>query len=387
MKIAVITIYFLCLTLIFIFSLFQVQLAVLYLKNRKKRKSGSISSGTGQSAPFVTIQLPLYNEVYVANRLLDCVSAIDWPTDKFEIQVLDDSTDETSEIVQTKLAELNKREINTRYIQRTERDEYKAGALRNGLLTARGDFIAIFDADFLPDPDFLKKTLPHFEDSRIGAVQTRWGHINRDYSILSRLQAFALDVHFTIEQAGRNSKDYFINFNGTAGVWRKDAIIDAGNWQGDTLVEDLDLSYRAQIRGWKIKYLEDVVTPAELPVEFNAIKNQQFRWIKGGAQNFIKNSSSVLNARLPFLTKVNALFHMLNSSVFILTFLIAALSYPVFLVQVNYPEFNIVFSIGSVFMLTTLFIMSYYAVAFFASGRKALFTEHLNSIFCQKRTT
>ncbi len=370
MSLIILIIYFFSLSCILIFSLFQLQLAFIYLWSKKQEKSCAEKPEKKGDVPFVTIQLPIYNELYVVERLLDNIARIIYPRDKLEIQVLDDSTDETTEILKRKVDELKCQNINILYIHRTERTGAKAGALKNGLATSKGEFIALFDADFLPDPDFLQKTIPCFDNDRIGAVQTRWGHLNRNYSLFTRLQAFALDVHFTIEQGGRNRKGYFINFNGTAGIWRKTAIYDAGNWQGDTLTEDFDLSYRAQLKGWKLIYLEEVVTPAELPVALSAIKAQQFRWMKGGAQNFLKNHRKVLSASISFMTKINAIFHLLNSSVFLFTFLIVMLSFPVLLIQKNHTEYNALFSASSVFVLTTFILLLYYGVAFFKVSRQ-----------------
>jgi cellulose synthase/poly-beta-1,6-N-acetylglucosamine synthase-like glycosyltransferase len=322
--------------------------------------------------PFVTIQLPIFNEKYVVERLLENISGMDYPKDKFEIQILDDSTDETSDILKEKMNELAYKQLNIRYIHRTDRSGYKAGALKEGLITSKGELIAIFDADFLPDSDFLLNTIPYFSDEKIGAVQTRWGYLNRTYSLLTRLQAFALDVHFTIEQGGRDSRGYFIGFNGTSGVWRKTAILDAGNWAADTLTEDLDLSYRAQLKGWKLKYLENVVTPGELPVVLKAIKIQQFRWMKGGVQNLLKNSKDLLKAPIPLMTKVNGVFHLLNSTVFIFSFLVSILSYPVMLIQKEHTEFIPLFSAGSVFILPTLILLFYYGIPYFTFNHSFL---------------
>ena len=215
-------------------------------------------------------------------RLLDNIVKLEYPSHKLEIQVLDDSTDESIETTSEQIKRLQDKGFNIHHIRRENRTGFKAGALKEGLTVAKGEYIAIFDADFLPKSDWLKRTIPYFKNDKIGVVQTRWGHINRDYSVLTRVQAFALDAHFTLEQVGRNTKGHFINFNGTAGVWRKECIIDAGNWEGDTLTEDLDLSYRAQLKNWEFKYLEHVETPAELPVVISAARSQQFRWNKGG---------------------------------------------------------------------------------------------------------
>ena len=230
-------------------------------------------------------------------RLLDNISQLKYPSEKLEIQVLDDSTDESLESTAAKIKVLQEKGIDIHHICRTNRKGFKAGALKEGLEIAKGEFIAIFDADFLPKEDWLLQTVPYFKDDKIGVVQTRWSHINKKYSTLTKVQAFALDAHFTLEQVGRNSKGHFINFNGTAGIWRKKCIYDAGNWEGDTLTEDLDLSYRAQLKNWKFKYLENIETPAELPVVISATRSQQFRWNKGGAENFQKMIKQVLKTK------------------------------------------------------------------------------------------
>ena len=238
---------------------------------------------------------------------------------------------------------------------RSDRKGFKAGALKEGLKVAKGDFIAIFDADFLPEKDWLRRTIPFFKDENIGVVQTRWGHINRDYSVLTKIQAFALDAHFSLEQVGRNSKGHFINFNGTAGVWRKDCIIDAGNWEGDTLTEDLDLSYRAQLKNWKFKYLEDVETPAELPVVISAARSQQFRWNKGGAENFRKMMFKVLKSdTISSKTKIHGLLHLLNSTMFLNVLIVAILSIPMLYIKNEYAHLKIYFYVMSFFVVSTL---------------------------------
>jgi cellulose synthase/poly-beta-1,6-N-acetylglucosamine synthase-like glycosyltransferase len=289
MDLFIIIIYTLALLLIFFYSLAQLNLYFNYLKAKKsKHDCETFNLNNPHEVPYVTIQLPLYNEKYVVERLLNNIATIEYPKDRLEIQVLDDSTDES--VLQTKdqIEELRANGLDIIHITRVNRKGFKAGALKEGLKIAKGEFIAIFDADFLPKPNWLLKTIPYFKDEQIGVVQTRWGHINRNYSMLTKVQAFALDFHFILEQVGRNFGNHFINFNGTAGVWRKSCILDAGDWQGDTLTEDLDLSYRAQLKDWKFKYLEDVETPAELPVVISAARSQQFRWNKGAAENFQK---------------------------------------------------------------------------------------------------
>lgn len=375
MQIVLLFSYFVLLSGVLLYSLFQLQLLYFYLKSRKKIRKGSTLPTLHATTPFVTIQLPIYNELYVVERLLDNISRMDYPREQFEIQVLDDSTDETADILKRKVKELADSGLNIDYLHRSDRCGFKAGALKHGLCSAKGEFIAIFDADFLPEPDFLQNTIPYFSDRKIGAIQTRWGHVNKKYSLLTRLQAFALDAHFTIEQSGRNSQGFFINFNGTAGVWRKDTILDAGNWEGDTLTEDLDLSYRAQLKGWKFKYLEDVVSPAELPIAVDAIKLQQFRWIKGGTQNFLKFFRKVISAPIPLLTKVNALFYLFSSMVFVFTFSLALLSFPVMLFQSSHPELKHTFAFSAVYLLTPIILIFYYGIAFFKTNR------HPRSVF------
>ena len=358
----IIAIYSLALLLIFFYSLAQLNLLVNYLGNKRQNQSApKFNLLDPKEIPYVTIQLPVYNEEYVMERLLANIAKIEYPKSKLEIQVLDDSTDDTVVDTAQKIKALQESGLDIQHIRRENRQGFKAGALKEGLITAKGDFIAIFDADFLPDPDWLKKTVIYFKDEEIGVVQTRWGHINRDYSTLTKIQAFALDAHFTLEQVGRNAKGHFINFNGTAGIWRKECILDAGNWEGDTLTEDLDLSYRAQLKNWKFKYLEDVETPAELPVVISAARSQQFRWNKGGAENFRKTVLSVVSAKnISFKTKFHGVMHLLNSSMFLCVFIVSVLSIPTMYIKEIYPQFDWVFSVLSFFVLSTIILFICY---------------------------
>ncbi|PJB01097.1 MAG: glycosyl transferase family 2, partial [Ignavibacteria bacterium CG_4_9_14_3_um_filter_36_18] len=273
--------YFLSLSILFVFGSHGF---IMIYYHRKYKNVKNKQNEKFEPTEFVTIQLPLYNELYVVERIIDTTCEIEYPKDKFEIQVLDDSTDETVNIVAGIVEKKQAEGFNIYHIRRDSRKGFKAGALREGLKSAKGVFIAIFDADFIPKKDFLKKTLSFFTDDKVGMVQTRWEHLNGDYSILTKAQALALDGHFVIEQSVRNKAGFFINFNGTGGVWRKSCILDAGNWQDDTLTEDLDLSYRAQLNGWRFVFLKDFTSPAELPSEINALKNQQFRWTKGAIE-------------------------------------------------------------------------------------------------------
>jgi cellulose synthase/poly-beta-1,6-N-acetylglucosamine synthase-like glycosyltransferase len=369
MELILIIIYGLALSFIFLYSIVQINLAINYLRKKKSQET-ILPTLAEKDLPFVTVQLPLYNELYVVERLIDAVSKFDYPKDKFEIQILDDSNDETVEIVATKVNEYKAKGFQIYQHQRKKRVGFKAGALVEGTRIAKGEFIAIFDADFLPRADFLKQTIPYFIDEKIGVVQSKWEHINKNYSLLTRLQAFGLDAHFTVEQTGRNINNHFINFNGTAGVWRKSCIADAGGWQSDTLTEDLDLSYRAQLKGWKFKYLEELGSPAELPAAMNALKTQQFRWTKGAAECTRKNLIRVLkNKEIPFKTKTHALFHLMNSSVFICIVLLSVLSIPMLIIKNNFIEYALLFKLGSFFIISILFLSVFYFVSL-SSGYK-----------------
>ena len=358
----IIAIYSISLLLIFFYSLAQLNLLVNYLGYKRRNKEApKFNLLDPKEIPFVTIQLPIYNEEYVVERLLDNISKIEYPMSKLEIQVLDDSTDDSVLDTAKRIKALQETGLDIQHIRRTNRQGYKAGALKEGLDIAKGEFIAIFDADFLPSSDWLKKTVIYFKDQEIGVVQTRWGHINREYSTLTRIQAFALDAHFTLEQVGRNAKGHFINFNGTAGIWRKECILDAGNWEGDTLTEDLDLSYRAQLKNWKFKYLEDVETPAELPVVISAARSQQFRWNKGGAENFRKTVWSVISAKnISFKTKFHGVMHLLNSSMFLCVFLVALLSIPMMYIKNSYDHLGWIFEATKFFILSTIILFVCY---------------------------
>jgi cellulose synthase/poly-beta-1,6-N-acetylglucosamine synthase-like glycosyltransferase len=369
MAVLILLLYGLCLLFISCYSLVQLHLTYLYLRAKgQAEKAGQAPDKTPYQKdwPAVTVQLPVYNEVHVVERLLDAVAAFDYPPDKLQIQVLDDSTDETTNLIRQRIAYHRERGVEIELVRRPDRSGDKAGALGYGLERARGEFISIFDADFLPGPDFLKRTLPAFTSPRVGVVQTRWAHLNENYSLLTQLQAFGLDAHFTIEQVGRNTGGHFINFNGTAGVWRKACIQDAGGWQADTLTEDLDLSYRAQLKGWEFRYLEQVAAPAELPAAMNALKSQQFRWTKGAAENARKNLRNVLQTSLPFRTKLHAFFHLLNSSVFVCVLLTALLSIPVLFIKEYRPDLLSLFRLASVFLFGLLVLIIFYGVAFYA---------------------
>jgi cellulose synthase/poly-beta-1,6-N-acetylglucosamine synthase-like glycosyltransferase len=300
--------------------------------------------------PVVTIQLPIYNEIYVIRRLLDAVCKIEYPKDKIEIQILDDSTDETIEEVDKIVEEKRALGYDFVHVHRTNRQGYKAGALKEGLVTAKGEYVAIFDADFIPGSDFLMKTLPHFNKSNIGMVQTRWEHLNGEYSVITKAQALALDAHFVLEQSVRNSAGLFIAFNGTGGIWRKSCILDAGNWQADTLTEDLDLSYRAQLKGWKFIFLKDVTSPAELPSEINSLKMQQYRWTKGYIETAKKMLPEVWKSKLSFKMKFLCTLHLSSNFVFPFILLSGILNVPLVYIKQSgtHDEY---FALMSVFVL------------------------------------
>jgi cellulose synthase/poly-beta-1,6-N-acetylglucosamine synthase-like glycosyltransferase len=365
--------YIISLSVLFVFGSHGFIMIYYYLKYKSRRRA---DAEIPAHYPAVTVQLPVYNEMYVVARLIDASCAMVYPKDKLEIQVLDDSTDETVNVVASCVERYRKLGFAITHERRSNREGYKAGALREGLQTAKGEFIAIFDADFVPRPDFLLKTVPHFTaDPAIGMVQTRWEHLNSEYSLLTRTQAMALDGHFVIEQSVRNKAGFFINFNGTGGVWRASCIRDAGNWQADTLTEDLDLSYRAQLRGWKFVYLNDVTSPAELPSEINALKSQQFRWTKGAIETARKILPSVWKSPLPLKVKIHATFHLTNNFVFPFIVLAGILNVPlVFIKHAGMHEEY--FTFMSVFVFA--FIGSF---LFYLFSQKDVYTDWRRRIF------
>ncbi len=367
-EILIIGLYLVIMLMLFVYSMGQLHLTFAYLKARKKDDT---KSPILNKHPFVTVQLPIYNEKYVIERLIDSVCSLDYPQDKLEIQVLDDSDDESVDLVAQKVKEYQAKGINIKHIRRPFRVGFKAGALAYGLKESKGEFVAIFDADFLPPIDFLLKTIPHFDSDNIGVVQTRWGHINQEYSLFTKIQAFALNAHFSVEQTGRNYSKSFINFNGTAGVWRISCIEDAGGWSAETLTEDLDLSYRAQIKGWEFKYLEEVETPAELPVIMPAIKSQQYRWNKGAAETAVKNLRKVFASSLPLKTKFHATFHLLNSSIFVLLLIGGIISLPVLYIKYLHPEIDFYFHLASILLIGFMSIGFFFWVSF----KKAPYTK------------
>ncbi len=360
---SILIIYTIAFSVVLLFSIGQAALVFFYLKNKRRSKNKD-QNNSNKDLPFVTVQLPIFNELYVVERLIDAVAQFDYPKDKLEIQVLDDSTDETKLLIADKTRYWQNLGIDIKHVTREKNTGFKAGALQNGLLTAKGEFIAIFDADFIPAKDFLsKEILQPFENSEIGMVQARWEHLNSSYSLLTRVQAFGLNAHFSIEQAGRNSEGLLMNFNGTAGVWRKTCIEDAGGWQHDTLTEDLDLSYRAQLQGWKFKYIEQQSTPAELPVEMNAIKSQQFRWTKGAIETSKKMIFPIWKSNILFKQKIFATLHLLNSYGFLFAFVTGIFSVPLLIIKNTHEGYELFFKWLSVFLIAFLIIIIFYLVA------------------------
>ncbi len=362
LKIVVLVIYFTILLILSLYGLHRYILLYLFLKNKNKKPSPK-SYFSEEELPKVTIQLPIYNEMYVVRRLIDSVCKIDYPKEKLEIQVLDDSTDETRTIAMTQLEKYKNQGLNIKYMQRDSRKGFKAGALQEGLLKAEGDFIAIFDADFIPNPDFLRKTIHYFTDDSVALVQARWGHINRDFSSLTKIQSILLDGHFIIEHVARNRSGRFFNFNGTAGIWRKVAIFQAGGWDGATLAEDLDLSYRTQLLGWKFIYLSDFSVPAELPVDINGFKNQQHRWAKGSVQAATKLLPKIMRARIPLKLKIEAFFHLTGNFTFPLMIPLSLLVFPTVIIRKGLGLYDMVVVDLPLFLLASGSFAIFYAFA------------------------
>ncbi|ROL56284.1 glycosyltransferase [Bacteroidetes/Chlorobi group bacterium Naka2016] len=372
MEYAILIFYFLSLSVLFLFGIHGLVLLYYYHKTQKILLP---KYELPKELPTVTIQLPIFNELYVVDRLIRHVCKIRYPKDKLEIQVLDDSTDETQEVAKQLVEEFRVKGFDIHYLHRENREGFKAGALKYGLERAKGEFIAIFDADFIPAEDFLEKTIPYFQNPQVGMVQTRWGHINEEYSFLTKALALSLDGHFVIEQQARNRAGFFINFNGTAGIWRKETIIDAGNWQPDTLTEDLDLSYRAQLKGWKFVFLNDVVSPAELPADINALKTQQFRWTKGAVETAKKIIPQLLKAKLDWKVKLEGIVHLTSNIVFPLILVVAVLNVPLVVIKNTFSEFDVYYNAMSIFVLASIS-----SFLFYLYSQKAIHVDWRNRI-------
>ncbi len=360
LEFAILGLYFLTLVVLAVFGLHRYIMVFLYWRHRDRRARPAPPPAR---LPRVTVQLPLYNEMYVVDRLVDSVCRIRYPKELLEIQVLDDSVDETQQIARAAVERHREDGFDIHYIHRGDRHGFKAGALDFGLGRARGEFVLIFDADFVAPPDILEKSLGHFDDPGVGMVQVRWGHINRDYSLLTQVQSVLLDGHFILEHGGRNRAGRFFNFNGTAGVWRRDAIADAGGWQHDTLTEDLDLSYRAQMKGWRFVFLQDVVSPAEIPVEMNAFKSQQHRWAKGSIQTCKKLLPSILASDLPLPIKVESTFHLTANFAYPLMILLSILMFPAMVIRYNMGWYEMLIVDVPLFIGATMSVCSFYLVS------------------------
>lgn len=352
--------YFFVLSILAVYGWHRYYLVYLYMKHRDNVPKALPAL---DPLPRVTIQLPIFNEMYVVDRLIAAVCAIDYPRERLDIQVLDDSTDETREIAELAVRRFRSQGFDIVYLHRTDRTGFKAGALEAGLRVAKGEFVAIFDADFVPPRDFLSSALPHFADRKVGMVQARWGHLNADYSLLTKIQSILLDGHFVLEHGGRNRAQCFFNFNGTAGVWRRAAIEAAGGWQHDTLTEDLDLSYRAQLLGWRFVFLPDSVAPAEVPVEMNAFKSQQHRWAKGSIQTCRKLLPYLLSADLPLGVKAEAFFHLTANFNYVLMVALSLLMFPSMYVRYNMGWYEMMFIDVPLFLAATASVMNFYLVS------------------------
>jgi cellulose synthase/poly-beta-1,6-N-acetylglucosamine synthase-like glycosyltransferase len=348
--------YFTVLVVLAIFGLHRYHLVYLYFKHKKN----PAVPDRFEALPRVTVQLPIYNEMFVVERLLYSVTRLNYPQDLLEIQVLDDSTDDTQFVARKCVEDWCKQGFDIHYLHRDNRKGFKAGALEEGLKIAKGRFIAIFDADFIPDPEFLNKTIHFFTNPKVAMIQTRWGHINRDYSHLTQVEAIILDGHFVMEHGARCSSGRFFNFNGTAGVWRREAIETSGGWQHDTLTEDTDLSYRAQMKGWEFVYLPDVVCPAELPVEMNAFKSQQFRWAKGLVQTGKKLLPQIFRAKLPLKVKVEAAFHLSANVSYPLMVLFSFIFLPAMIVRFYQGWFQMLYIDLPLFLAATMSVSAFY---------------------------
>ncbi len=366
--------YFMVLITLAFYGMHRYQLVYLYYKHRKNKVTDPPSRFA--ELPKVTIQLPIFNEQYVIDRLVDCVCKMDYPPEKLEIQVLDDSTDETVQVASAVVERYAAMGHNIRYHHRTNREGYKAGALDAGLKHTDSEFIAIFDADFTPYPDWIQKVIHHSAEPEIGMVQTRWTHLNRNYSFLTEVEAILLDGHFVLEHGGRSRAGVFFNFNGTAGMWRRKAIDDAGGWEHDTLTEDTDLSYRSQLKGWKFKYLQDVECPAELPIEMTAFKTQQARWAKGLIQTSKKILPRVLKSDAPFHTKIEAWYHLTANISYPLMIILSAIMMPAMIIRSYQGWLQMCLIDLPLFMASTMSISSFYL-----ASQRELFPKHWYKTF------
>ncbi len=366
LELSVVVAYALLLLVLSVYGSHRYTMAYLYYRHKYRLPT---PLARFEALPRVTIQLPIFNEMYVTERLIGAVAKIDYPRELLEVQVLDDSTDETQGIARACVERHRAAGLDIHYVHRTNRKGFKAGALEHGLTLAKGELVAVFDADFIPEPDFLRRTVHFFTDPGIGMVQARWGHLNREYSVLTRAQAILLDGHFVIEHTARNRSGRFFNFNGTAGIWRREAIAGGGGWQHDTLTEDLDLSYRAQLAGWRFVYLPDLVTPAEVPVEMNAFKSQQHRWAKGSIQTALKLLPLIRRADVPKAVKREAFFHLTANVAYLLMIPLTILLPITVVVRVSHGWYEVLLLDIPFFAAATFSVIAFYAASQAEQGR------------------
>src|SRR3954468_4758851 len=360
--------YYSVLAVLSFYGLHRLWMVMLYLRTRAHLVPMPEPPSDPQAWPVVTVQLPLYNEMYVAERLIEAVCQLDYPAGRLEIQVLDDSTDETTEIVARAVAGQQARGVDIHHLHRSDRSGFKAGALVTGLAKARGELLAIFDADVVPAPDFLRRTVPYFADPGLGMVQGSWAHINRGYSLMTRVEAILLDGHFMIEHRARNRSGCFFNFNGTAGIWRRAAIETSGGWEHDTLTEDLDLSYRDQLKGWRFLYLPELAVPSELPVDASGFKSQQYRWAKGAVQTGRKLLGEIFRAPLPLRVKFEAFVHLTNNISYPLMVVLAILIFPAMMLRTGTsPEMLLLVDLP-MFLSATVSVLAFYLMSQVATG-------------------
>ena len=365
---ALLALYYSVLAVLSFYGLHRLWMVMLYLRTRGDLVPMPAPPTDPQAWPVVTVQLPLYNEMYVAERLIEAVCRLDYPAGRLEIQVLDDSTDETTEIVARAVAGQQARGVDIHHLHRSDRSGFKAGALVTGLAKARGELLAIFDADFVPAPDFLRRTVPYFADPGLGMVQGSWAHINRGYSLMTRVEAILLDGHFMIEHRARNRSGCFFNFNGTAGIWRRAAIETSGGWEHDTLTEDLDLSYRAQLKGWRFLYLPELAVPSELPVDASGFKSQQYRWAKGAVQTGRKLLGEIFRAPLPWRVKFEAFVHLTNNVSYPLMVVLAILIFPAMMLRVGTSTQMLLLVDLPMFLSATVSVLAFYLMSQVAAG-------------------
>jgi len=353
--------YFVVMVILAGYGIHRYVLVYMYYRNRKNRTTEPPTQFA--DLPRVTIQLPIFNEQFVVDRLVESICKVEYPKDKLDIQVLDDSTDDTVKVAKAVVDRYAALGHPITYIHRTNREGFKAGALQNGMFTSKGEFIAIFDADFVPPEDWLMRVVHHFADPEIGMVQTRWTHLNRNYSFLTEVEAILLDGHFILEHGGRSRSKVFFNFNGTAGMWRRQAIEDAGGWEHDTLTEDTDLSYRSQLKGWKFKYVQDIECPAELPIEMTAFKTQQARWAKGLIQTGKKVLPLVFRSDVPWRIKVEAFYHLTANISYPLMIILSTLLLPAMIIRSFGGWFQMLLIDLPLFLASTFSISSFYLVS------------------------